>query len=96
MPLLFVRHTLHSFSSELQMSTKLSSSMAVAARNRNGQNIISFSTRHDAFFLDRGDAQICMSAHILCRCEYSPQGDDGFLPYMVGSEKGPPKQQNKG
>ena len=32
----------------------------------------------------------CANVNILHR------GDDGFLPYMVGSEKGPPKQQNKG
>ena len=32
----------------------------------------------------------CANVNILDR------GDDGLLPYMVGSEKGPPKQQNKG
>ena len=32
----------------------------------------------------------CANVNILHR------GYDGFLPYMVGSEKGPPKQQKKG
>ena len=56
---------------------------------------ILFSKRYDAFFwtgvmLKFANSPIpCANVNILHR------GGDGFSPYMVGSEKGPPKQQNK-
>ena len=54
--------------------------LQVQTRHKFGQETtqkkhrVLFSKRSDAFFLDRGDAQICKFAHTLCNCEYSSQG----------------------
>ena len=61
------------------------------------QNIFLFSKKYDAFFLDRGDAQICKFAHALCKCENSSQGGVmGFCPKWSAPKKGPPSSRIRG